>query len=102
MKENRNYEQFGDIRNDTFIVHYPGTFLKTRDEHIEQQVYRSDRDVPLLWNFTDSYLLEFIAMYYNIKKISQSQTTKDKIIPTTCKPRVQRSEMKKIKYKKKR
>ncbi len=123
VNENRNYERFGDIKNDTFIVHYPGTFLKTRDENIEQQVYRSDRDVPMLWNFSESYLLEFISMYNKIKKMSESQpnnkkivqlktsckprvkkteTKKNVVLKTSCKPRVKKTEMKKNKFKKKK
>lgn len=101
VNQNINYERYSDIINDTFIVHYPGNFLKTRDELLDQQIYRNESSSKYVWNFSDSYLLEFISMYNRIKEKFPNKINRKTVfnkIPYGT--RVKKSERKKIKYKK--
>ena len=99
VKENRDYEKYSDINKDSFIVHYPGTFMKTRNEYTEHMVNtREDEDIVERWNFSEEYLQEFKAMHEKIKRMGNLQTIKKKSVSTNCKPRIKRSEMRKIKH----
>jgi len=69
VRENRDYEKYSDISADTFIVHYPGTFMKTRNEYTEHQVnVDEEKDIPERWNFSDSYLKVFAALHDEIQR----------------------------------
>jgi len=90
------YEKFGDIKEDTFIIHYPGIFLKTCSYVTEREIIMAGGEI---FNFSEKYLPEFIFMYNKIKGRLQPSPNSKKISPTNCKPRVKKSEMRKIKYK---
>jgi len=90
------HKTFNDIKRDTLIVHYPGVFLKTGNYVIERHV--AEGRIPEYFSFSESYLPEFISMCDEIKRINQHQTIKKKSVSTNCKPRVKRSEMRKIKH----
>ena len=109
--ENRNFEALSDITGNTFIVHYPGAFLKSRSYLHERMVHSTNTN---WFNFSEDYLPKFIEMYNNIKKtnqgiISEKQpsheipikviTNEKKLKKILLKPRVMKTERRKIKYK---
>jgi hypothetical protein len=97
--ENLNFEACGDVRNDTFIIHYPGAFLKSRSYLHERLVHTTgEADI---FNFSDSYLPEFIKMSEIIKNRYNINGKNPIKMTSVLKPRVQRHQRKKIKYNKK-
>jgi len=64
-----DFEALGDILYNTFIVHYPGAFLKSRSYTHERMVHTTNTN---WFNFSESYLPEFIAMYNKIKTNNQN------------------------------
>lgn len=105
VQENRNYEKYSDISADSFIVHYPGTFMKTRNEYTEHHVNVNEgKDMPERWNFSDSYLKSFVALHDEIQRrfeISREMRINNKQPSNLSygKP-VRRHKRRKIKYKK--
>lgn len=100
-KKNMNLEQFGDIKQDTFIVHYPGSFLKSRSFVTERKEQRQGKEV---FSFAEDFLHEFSAMHERIKKLNNGRIPiappPKKDIFAEPKIRKDRTKMKKIKYSK--
>lgn len=69
-KRDMNFEAHGDITTDTFIVHYPGAFLKSRSYAHERMVHTTNSN---WFNFTEEYLPKFIEMYENIKTKNENK-----------------------------
>ena len=92
-----DFEAHGDVMNDTFIIHYPGAFLKSRSYLHERLVHTTGE--ADMFNFSESYLPQFISMYNKIKRMAKSPKI-NRLTETNCKPRVNRSKMRKIKYNK--
>jgi len=91
------HKRYGDINHETFIVHYPGTFMKTCSYVIERQVIDAGQE---MFNFSEDYLPQFIVMYNNIRVKYLSPTlNKNKPKEISLKPRVKKTERRKIKYK---
>jgi len=93
------HRKFHDIKADTLIVHYPGVFLKTGNYEIER--YVAQGKIPEYFSFSEEYLPQFIVMYNNIrvKYLSPTPNKKNKPKEISLKPRVKKTERRKIKYK---
>ena len=92
-----NFEAHADVKSDTFIIHYPGAFLKSRSYLHERLVHTTGE--ADMFNFSEEYLPEFIATY---NRIRQKFLVPDKIKTVSRIPygvRVKKNQRKKIKYK---
>lgn len=97
--DNMNLEARADIKKDTFIVHYPGAFLKSRSYVIEHQTYNHESDP---FNFSDAHLPRFIWMFEEIKRRNAFPDIRDIPREIKVKPRTNRAKLREIKYKIKR
>lgn len=101
--QNLNLEQYNDIKKDTLIVHYPGTFLKTRSYVAARKVIETGIED---FNFVGEGLLSYVMMYDNIVKINKgvlptpSPKRKKMASNVSVMLRSDRTKMKKINYKK--